>query len=280
MQDLQKPILSENNRQEGLRFNQGKPRYDLLEPFAISELVKIFTKGAEKYAERNWEKGMSWSKVLASLKRHIAAFEQGEDFDPELGTYHMANAAWNALALVSYYKLAPHYDDRNHKYLNEKRYALDIDDVLADFTGYWAQTHGMPRPTSWQFDRLMIDKFDKMKYDGSLDQFYLNIPVLTTPEDIPFEPVCYITSRPVNSSISEEWLDRNGFPSAPVITVGIEKSKVDALRENQIDIMVDDKWGNFVEINKSGIFCYLFDRLHNKRYDAGYKRIFSLKDLK
>ena len=40
---------------EGLRYNQNKLRYDLLEPFAIEQLAKVFTKGAEKYAPHNWE---------------------------------------------------------------------------------------------------------------------------------------------------------------------------------------------------------------------------------
>lgn len=58
---------------------------------------------------------MKWSRMLASLKRHINAFEQGQDLDEETGLYHIAHAAWNALALVSYYKYYPELDDRIHK---------------------------------------------------------------------------------------------------------------------------------------------------------------------
>lgn len=39
---------------KGLRYNNGKLRYDLLEPFALQELVRVFTKGAEKYEDNNW----------------------------------------------------------------------------------------------------------------------------------------------------------------------------------------------------------------------------------
>lgn len=265
--------------EEGKRYNEGKIRYDLVEPFSLQELAKVYSEGAKKYEARNWEKGMSWSKVLASLKRHIAAWELGEDTDSETGCYHMAHAAWNALALVSYYKLAPQFDDRRHSYLYQKRIGLDIDDVLADWIGTWSKAHGIPKPTSWIFDRYIIDKFDSMKYNGSLDEFYLNLPVLTKPEDIPFEPVCYVTSRPVDSSVTEAWLDKNGFPAAPVCTVGIHGSKVECLKKYGVDIFIDDKYENFVELNKAGICTYLFDALHNQRYNVGYKRIKSLKEL-
>ena len=86
----------------GLRYDIGKLRYDLLPPDAIAELVAVFTKGAEKYAPRNWEKGMNWQRCYASLHRHASAWQMGEDRDPETGCLHMAHVAWNALAIVAY----------------------------------------------------------------------------------------------------------------------------------------------------------------------------------
>jgi hypothetical protein len=264
---------------KGLRYNSDKIRFDLLEPFAIEHLGKVFTDGARKYEPRNWQKGMSWTSVIASLKRHINKFEQGEDYDAESGNYHMAHVAWNALALLSYYKLYPQGDDRPHEYLHMPRTALDIDDVLADFTTEWCKYHGHDIPTAWQSDRNMMEKFANMIKAGQLDDFYLSLPVLTKPEDIPFEPIAYVTSRPVSREISEQWLDANGFPQAPVYSVGLSKSKVEALRDCEADIFVDDFFGNFVELNKAGICTYLFDRPHNHRYDVGHKRIKTLGEL-
>ena len=98
---------------KALRFNENKLRYDLLEPFAIQELVKVFSEGSKKYEDNNWlNGGMAYSKMLASLKRHIATFELGEDFDKETGCHHMAHAAWTALGIVSYSKYFPNNDDR------------------------------------------------------------------------------------------------------------------------------------------------------------------------
>jgi hypothetical protein len=265
---------------EGLRFNQGKTRYDLMEPFALEQLAKVFTKGAEKYAAHNWEKGMDWSKITASLKRHIAKFEQGEDFDEETGLYHMAHAAWNAMALISYYKLCPSKDDRQHSYLNIPRIGLDIDEVLCDFTAGWAEVYDdvSPRPTSWYYDRNMSARFKRMgEVEGGLENFYMGLKPKVDPMSIPFEPVAYVTSRPVDSRVSEAWLDKHGFPRAKVITVGVGQSKVDALRQANVEVFIDDSFNNFAEINKAGILCYLWDAPHNERFDVGFKRINSFK---
>lgn len=96
----------------GLRYNDGKLRYDLLPPDAIEELVRVYTRGAAKYAPRNWEKGMGWTTCYASLQRHAAAWASGEDFDAETRCHHMAHVAWNALAIVAYTARGIGTDDR------------------------------------------------------------------------------------------------------------------------------------------------------------------------
>lgn len=264
---------------EALRYNEDKSRYDLLEPYAMEQLVKIFTFGSKKYADHNWMKGMKWSKMLASLKRHIAAFEKGEDFDQESNLPHMAHAAWNAMGLISYMKYHPEYDDRQHSYLRTKKIGLDIDEVLADWLVDWCNYWGLDVPTSWYFDRDILNKFEKMKESGKLDGFYLNLKPLIKPEDIPFEPHCYVTSRPVSTEITEKWLDMHGFPARPVISVPVGTSKVDVLKKEGVDIFIDDRFDNFVELNKAGICTFLYDQPHNRRYNVGYKRITSMKDF-
>ncbi len=86
----------------GLRHDSGKVRLDLIPPEWIEALGQVLTKGAEKYAARNWEKGMAWSKMIGCAMRHLLAFLRGERFDQETGCHHLAHAAWNVLALMSY----------------------------------------------------------------------------------------------------------------------------------------------------------------------------------
>jgi len=275
---------------KGLRFNTNKARYDLIEPFALEELVKVFTRGANKYADRNWEKGMKWSTMLASMKRHVAAFENGEDFDFDpncetcktgncvnhTGLYHMAHAAWNCMALVSYYKMYPQGDNRRHSYLSGPKVGLDIDEVLADWVGHWTKHHKMEVPETWNFDKDIKSKFDKLKDNKA---FWLSIPTKMNPKDLPFEPHCYITSRSIPKEWTEEWIQKSGFPTMPVYSVGLGESKIEVAKKSGIDIFVDDRYENFVELNNAGICTFLYTAPHNLRYDVGHKRIKSLYDL-
>lgn len=97
----------------GLRYNQNKARMDLLPWDALVEVAHHYRVGAAKYAERNWEKGMKWDEgCAASLARHLAAWSQGEDIDPENGQHHDVAMAWNALALVAYRLRGIGEDDR------------------------------------------------------------------------------------------------------------------------------------------------------------------------
>lgn len=277
--------MSEVREQEAdnigaLRFNEGKLRYDLIHPHAQEGLVRVLTKGSIKYDARNWEKGLSWTSTIASLKRHLAAIEKGEDFDSESGELHINHVQCNAHFLSAYYKIYPQGDDRPKNYTN-KRIGLDIDNVLADWIPAFCNYHNISIPSSWSFVRGgFMALIEKMKQDGvDINKWMEDLPVKTKPEDIPFEPACYITSRNyVPVEVAEKWLDRNGYPAALVIQVN--GSKVEAAKEMKLDIFVDDGYHNFVELNKAGITTYLFDANHNKRYDVGAKRIYSLKELK
>ena len=264
---------------KGLRLNNGKVRMDLFPTSTLRQVSQILTQGASKYADRNWERGMSWSSVLGSLKRHLDAFERGEDYDKESGQLHIAHVLCNAAFLTEYYSSFPEGDDRynSFKYKKPRKIGLDIDDVLADFAGAYTKKFGIKElPKSWLFDRKFSERMSKLSKDKS---FFMNIPVKTKPEDIPFEPHCYITSRGIPSEWTEEWLEKNGFPLAPVYTVPLEKSKVDVAKEAGIDTFVDDNFNNFYELNAEGILCYLFSCNHNARYDVGFRRIESLKEV-
>lgn len=265
---------------EGKRFNEGKLRYDLVNTFAHEAMVKILTFGAQKYDERNWEKGMKWSNVISSLKRHLAAIEAGEDYDKESGELHAAHLACNTHFLTAYYDIYPQGDDRPHKYLKMPKIGLDIDEVLCDWIGGWTEYYNIKEvPTAWYFDRKISERFAEMKEAGTLNSFYAGLKPLLKAEDIPFEPHCYITSRPCNVETTIKWLDDNGFPTKPVYCVGVGQSKVEIAKKAEIEIYVDDRFENFQELNAAGICTYLYSAPHNKRYDVGHKRINSLKEL-
>lgn len=291
-------MKEESSKHKGLRFDTGKLRYDLENTFAREQMIRVLTKGANKYADRNWEQGMPWSKVIAPLKRHLAALEKGIDYDIDpncphcqastkenwtctvhTGELHAALIACNAHFLTAFYKLYPQGDDRPHTYLNQPKIGLDIDEVLCDWIGAWASYTSVDVPSSWYFDRQLTEKFEQLKAEGKLDGFYMGLEPLIKPEDIPFEPTCYITSRPVDTAITEAWLANHGFPAKPVFTVQKGQTKLDIALEQGLDLFVDDNFDTFVQMNKGGVTCFLMNAKHNERYQVGYRRLYHLRDL-
>ena len=87
---------------QGHKADADKIRLELLPPDALSEVGKVLTLGAKKYGDRNWERGIVYSRVFGALLRHAFAWFGGETRDPETGLSHMAHCAANALFLLSY----------------------------------------------------------------------------------------------------------------------------------------------------------------------------------
>lgn len=73
----------------------GKGRMDLLPMVALIRLSKHFEEGAEKYPERNWEKGIPVSKYMNSALRHIALYMDGQDDED-----HLCAAGWNIMCAM------------------------------------------------------------------------------------------------------------------------------------------------------------------------------------
>ncbi|MGQ9570674.1 MAG: dATP/dGTP diphosphohydrolase domain-containing protein [Thermodesulfovibrionales bacterium] len=80
-----------------------KLRWDLLPFDALEELVKVYTFGSKKYGDRNWEKGIVYSKIVGALLRHLTARLKGIIVNKEDGNVlHSAQIVWNAIALLTY----------------------------------------------------------------------------------------------------------------------------------------------------------------------------------
>lgn len=96
-----------------IKHDSGKSRIDLLPPLPLVDIGKVAAYGAQKYAPRNWEKGMPWGRMYAAAQRHLLAFWSGEDNDSESGLSHLAHAGFNILALLEYTKKHTGFDDRH-----------------------------------------------------------------------------------------------------------------------------------------------------------------------
>ena len=97
---------------KGLRFNDSKPKWSLVPQTALIPMVRVLEFGAAKYAPYNWMKGLSVTEICESLKRHLDAFMEGEDTDPESGISHIGHIQCNALFISYMMKKRPDLDDR------------------------------------------------------------------------------------------------------------------------------------------------------------------------
>jgi hypothetical protein len=96
----------------GARFNSDKPDFSLIPLVTLEDEARVWEYGKRKYAAWNWAKGMPWSVPFACIQRHMAAWQRGEDNDPESGLPHMAHVACNVRMLLLYSKNYQEGDDR------------------------------------------------------------------------------------------------------------------------------------------------------------------------
>ena len=132
----------------GKKYDSDKLRFDLVPTFPQEQYVKVLTMGANKYGDRNWEKGMDWSRIIGATERHLHAFKKGEDYDPESGLLHMAHVMTNSAFILEFYKSYPQGDNRVLPYHKIPKIGLDIDEVLADFIGSYSEKYGIEGPVS------------------------------------------------------------------------------------------------------------------------------------
>ena len=107
---------------EGVKFDEGKVRIELVPPEAVFAIATILTFGAVKYADRNWEKGMPWSRVFGALMRHMWCWWAGKgptnvnfafgDTDAETGHSHLWHAGCCIMFLIAYEMRGTGTDDR------------------------------------------------------------------------------------------------------------------------------------------------------------------------
>lgn len=82
--------------------HSGKGRFDLIPPQFLMRLARWFEMGAEKYEERNFEKGLPIGRCLDAAMRHLTKYQAGCDDED-----HLAAAAWNIAAIMFYQEHLP-----------------------------------------------------------------------------------------------------------------------------------------------------------------------------
>jgi len=107
--------------------------FDQISPEVEWMVAEHFGKGARKYAAHNFRKGYPWSLSYSALRRHLADFWAGKEYDvcPDdcptwegetcehgrvcinhTGSLHIVAVIWHAMVLTEFYLHHKEYDDR------------------------------------------------------------------------------------------------------------------------------------------------------------------------
>ena len=116
MADAEKPF--------GVKHDAGKSRMELIPSELLFAVADVLTFGAKKYADRNWELGMNWSRPFGAAMRHLWAWWGGRgpttksylfgDLDAETGFSHLHHAACCLAFLIAYEERGQtEFDDRS-----------------------------------------------------------------------------------------------------------------------------------------------------------------------
>lgn len=99
----------------GLKYDSNKPPVDLVPREAIEAAARAFGFGARKYAAHNFKLGLQYSRLAGAVQRHLLAYMDCEDLDPESGLSHLDHAMSALSMLVYMSKNKPEMDDRFNK---------------------------------------------------------------------------------------------------------------------------------------------------------------------
>ena len=96
----------------GVKHDNGKPPLSLLPRDALEGAARVLAFGRDKYGADNWRGGFAWRRLLDAALRHVVAFADGEDLDPETHLPHIDHALCCLLFLSTHAKRGLGTDDR------------------------------------------------------------------------------------------------------------------------------------------------------------------------
>lgn len=87
----------------GVKYDEGKLRFDLIDPYFEQDVAKVLTLGAEKYGVDNWKLVEdARARYIAAILRHLNAYRCGETVDNESNVSHLAHIATNLMFLAHF----------------------------------------------------------------------------------------------------------------------------------------------------------------------------------
>ena len=105
--------MNKDQDAKALTYDDGKPPLADLPWLGLIEVAKVQAYGAKKYGDTdNYRKGLEVKRQASCALRHIVAFLNREDNDPESGQSHIAHACCRLLFLLQNQAEGVLIDDR------------------------------------------------------------------------------------------------------------------------------------------------------------------------
>jgi len=92
-------VTEVEEKEEFTKYDNKKPRVDLITPDFMMGLGEILAYGAEKYSADNWNKCEDYNRYYAAALRHLCQWKAGEILDDESGKPHLLHAATSLMFL-------------------------------------------------------------------------------------------------------------------------------------------------------------------------------------
>jgi len=132
----------------------------LIPPYALEQTAWVHKFGAERYKAYNWrDTGVCATTYVSAIMRHLNAWRDGEDLDPESGISHIAHIASSCNILLDAGHCGTLQDDRNKKPPVAKDEAVKDESVALD-------QRDLPIPSGWALP-LVPEGYDRWVYRGT-----------------------------------------------------------------------------------------------------------------
>jgi hypothetical protein len=118
----------------------------LCSPIAMAHWAFAQFAGMIKYGAWNWRAaGIRTSVYISALKRHIEAYESGEEYDPVDGTHHLGSIMAGAAILLEARHMGKLVDDRPPATADLRMVYLEVEAGMAALRG----KHEGKAPRHW-----------------------------------------------------------------------------------------------------------------------------------
>ena len=95
------PTFIDTPECDGRKDDADKPPVGLLPARSLLEIAKVLAFGAKKYSPDNWKVvPNAKQRYLDAALRHLFAYMDGEELDPESGLSHLSHAGTCILFLI------------------------------------------------------------------------------------------------------------------------------------------------------------------------------------